>query len=268
MKITTIMKTPLSLKAVYDSRKMPLIISLIFLLMLQTGYVFPMFLDLITIQDVDAGYFLDSTTNESLENLDLDLSLGALSIVNHKLVVPSDVQTDKVENFSLSTLNIMVDYRDQYDYDKAAIQPTIRITQDYATLDFGILLYATYDHFKDMSFDQMTASEFVDYFMNQIIINSKSQWLLPLTGALYGIFTLMNLLFLLGMSGLAMIFRMGDRKQLKYKETFTLMIYASVLPTMIAMIVGLIAGGIGFSVLIYNFGIIMMYFIVRKKYLK
>lgn len=265
IKFKAIVKTSVSLKSIYECRKEKTYVSILFFLLINVGFVFPFIFGILTLEQVTIGTFLDPSQLEAVnESKSLDF-LKTMSLVDGYLEMDDnyDLANVPVGNYTLS-----IDLKDTYTRDKDLAPTTIRLSKAYMEMNLGVTLFADYQHFEDINFTDMSNEDILDYFIMNGLRSSVAQWVYPVALFFYLAFVAINLIFVLGMSFLAMIFRVRDHVKLSYKETLNIVIYASVMPIIISVVVTMIFNALGLNLIIYNFGTIIVYMLVRKKYLK
>lgn len=257
-------KTALSIKSIYECRKVPTIITIIFFLVINIGFTFPFAFSVISLEQVTVNRFIDETTFEELAVSDDFDFLKKMSLKDGQII---NNGYDEIEEIAVGSQIYIFDYNDTLVDDDNRLY-TARITKDYMEIHFGLRLYSDYTYFEDTSFDNMSNPELIDYFLIGGLRRSTGQWALPISLAFYLVFFVTNTFFVLGMSLLALIFRLGDAVKLTYRETLNIVVYASVLPIIVSIFIPLIFNAIGLNLIIYNFGTFGMYMIVRNKFLK
>lgn len=85
-----------------------------------------------------------------------------------------------------------------------------------------------------------------------------------LIGMMYVSLILLNVIFLLGLSVMALAMNITAACTLSFKEIFAFLSYAATLPAMISMLAGMFIN-VSFVYFVYNFGILFFAFFVYKK---
>lgn len=85
-----------------------------------------------------------------------------------------------------------------------------------------------------------------------------------LIGMMYVSLILLNVIFLLGLSVMALAMNITAGCTLSFKEIFAFLSYAATLPAMISMLAGMFIN-VSFVYFVYNFGILFFAFFVYKK---
>ncbi len=258
-------KTALSIKAIYACRKTPLYISIAFFLMINIGFTFPFVVSMLTLNQVSLESFI---TPEIVEEVNLDLTadvLKGLYFEDDRLQSKDGVVKQEI---FIGDIKVLIDLEDQEDSEATRDTYIARITEEYMELNYGMQLFSDYNNFELRDLEDMSNSDILDYFLVNGLRGSTKQWYFPISSLFYIVFTSMNTFFIFGMSLIAMLFRFGDNIKLKYKETLNIVIYCSVLPTVITVILTLMFDILGLNLILYNFGTFAMYIIVRRKFLK
>lgn len=85
-----------------------------------------------------------------------------------------------------------------------------------------------------------------------------------LIGMIYISLIVLNVIFLLGISVMALAINLTAAFPLSFKEIFAFLSYSATIPAVIAMVAGLF-GNVSFVYLVYNFGILFFALFVYKK---
>lgn len=173
---------------------------------------------------------------------------------------------EEITKIQLDQYVIVIDPEDQWVEENATY--SAHLTKEYIEIDIGVQLISDYNHFDSIALTNMTKTDILNYFLKNTLASTMKQWVAPLFTFFYLVFLFMNSFFVGGMSLLALLFRVGDKVKLTYKETLNLVIYSSVIPILIASISSIFLNMLGVNLLIYNFGTFLVYMIVRKRFLK
>ena len=260
-----IMKTGLSTSAIFNSRKTPIAFTILFFVIINIGFSFPFLFSVLTLNNISAQTFIDPVTYEAMnDNPDLSF-LKTMSMKKGRIVQKG---YDDMQSFNLGGIGVLYDYHDELDSQYHENGFAIRITETYMEMKFGMTIYSSYEAFEDRTFSEMTSQELAEFFLIGGLRGSVSQWILPIGMFFYAAFFFMNLVFIVGLSFIALMFRLGDGIKLNYKETLNIVVYSSVLPTILSVVIALFFNGLGLNMIIYNFGTFIMYMLVRKNHLK
>lgn len=269
-----IIKTTISIEAIYRCRKTPLIISLFFFIMINVGFAFPFVFGVVKLDQINVTNYIPIEAVTDFEEDPTTDFLRSYHVQDGELMgnSPEGITTINIDSYSM-----LVDLEDTMSQEKInkgseneqeVPAYSARVTKDYIEINIGVQIVSTYDNFEVISLENKTKTEILNYFLINTLRSSLKQWVIPLFMFFYLVFLLMNTVFVGGMSLLAMLFRVGDRIKLSYKETLNVVIYSSVIPTVIAAITSIFLNMLGVNLLIYNFGTFLVYMIVRKKFLK
>jgi hypothetical protein len=257
-----ILKTPLSFEAIFKSRKAPLPIAILFFLLINIGFSFPFAFEMLTLRHVDSSVFL---TEEEINKFSLQEEFKIIkSLYLDDNELKSEL-TNNVQTIALNNKKVLINLEnDNFDEEEYLAV----FTKEYAYLNLGIKIYSDYVDIENTSFSDMDEKEILDFALKNILSKSIGQWFLPIYVMFYLAFLSINTLFVLGMSVLAIIFRIGDKIKLSYVETLKLVIFSSVMPVIISVIGTIPFNLLGLNVLIFDFGTFAVYMIVRSRFLK
>lgn len=267
-----IIKTSISLDSVYRARKTPLWITLIFFLLINVGFSFPFTFNMLKLEQMSVANFIEPAI---LEKAEADNSLffleevvmqaGVLSIENAN---QEEIVAMKNSVIDIGTFKIRFDYDDLDESSTDSNVYAVRLTKNYMEMNLGVPMVTLYNTFEDVELKDLTHLERLDYFFVNGLRSTIKQWILPLGLFFYFAFLSINTVFVLGMSVLAILFRIGDKVKLTYKESLNMVVYASVIPIVISVVLSFMFNALGLNMIIYNFGTLGIYMLVRKKYLK
>ena len=254
-------KSLYSIKAIFDSRKSPMWFALLFFLLLNVGFAFPFTYSFTKLEQINAASFLSEEEISALENTgELDF-LKSASIVDGKLIgIESGIKSIKIVKYE-----VVIDMDDEYTQSQ---EPFARLTSEYMMLNPGIKLYSNYEGFEVLDLSSASSKQALDYFLKQGLKGSISQWIIPLSVFFFIAFLMVNVLFVFGMSLLALLFRFGDKVRVTYPEILKMVIFSTTLPAVISILVTMPTSLLGLNLMIYDFGTIIMYMILRRNHLK
>jgi maltodextrin utilization protein YvdJ len=263
--LKTIAKTAVSFKAIFECRNSKTYRMVVLFMLINIGFIFPFVVGVLSLEQISVATFLSPNEIQQInEKTSLDF-LKNLTIHEGYLEVD-----DPYKNFAESVGNytLTMDYEDNYVETEEMTPPTIRLSEAYMEMRLGITLFADYQNFEDIAFKDLSNAKIIDYFVKNGIKNSVGQWLFPVVLFFYLAFLIVNFLFILGMSALGLLFGFRDHVKLSYKETLNVVIGSSVIPVILSMVITLLFDTLGLNLMIYNFGTIAVFMIVRKKYMK
>ncbi len=260
--IKDLLKTALSFKAIFQSRRHSTLLIIVFYLILNIGFTFPFVLGLLKMDQLDAGNFVAEGTIEALTQ-DPQFLVLKQSEIKNGVFLPAN---DDLTVIEAGDLIIAIDPEDSIESDRET-GFTARITDKYMYMNVAIPLYFDFQSFEDTRFDNMETLDILNYFLKNGLSASISQWLLPILMVFYLIFLLINTFFVAIVIALACLFRLGDKVKLSIKETINVVILSTVMPTVLAAVVSIVFNLLGLNLIIYNFGTFAVFMIVRKLYL-
>lgn len=261
----TMIKTTVSIRSIYECRKVPVFISVLFFIFINVGFAFPFVLSVIKMDQINVTNYIPVEAVEQFEQEDQYDFLNQLSVADGKLT--GDVP-EGITKIQLDQYIIIIDPRDQWIQTEEEGAYSAHLTEDYIEIDVGVQMISDYSRFDTVDLTDMTKTEILNYFLKNTLASTMKQWVAPLFTFFYLVFLFMNSFFVGGMSLLALLFRVGDRVKLTYKETLNIVIYSSVIPILIASLSCIFLNMLGINLLIYNFGTFFVYMIVRKRFLK
>jgi len=272
--VKNIIKTTISLKAIFLCRKAPILISVLFFALINTGFAFPFVVGVVKLDQINITNYIPI---EAVESFEKDESSDFLTTMKIENGVLSGNTPEGMTELRMDDYVILVDLDDEYDKanekngsknEQSTKNYVARVTRDYIDISLGVEIVATYSNFEQTHFEKMNKTDILNFFLINTLRSSMKQWVVPLFMFFYVVFLLMNSVFIIGMSVLALLFRVGDRIKLTFKETFNVVIYSSVIPTVIAAFTSIFFNMLGVNLLIYNFGTFLVYMAVRRRYMK
>jgi len=269
-----IIKTTVSLKAIFYCRKVPIFMSVLFFALINIGFAFPFVVGVVKLDQINITNYIPI---EAVESFEKDPSSDFLSTMKIEQGILSGDTPEGMTEIAMDDYVILLDLDDEYEKLKASNGSkdelysksyVAHVTRDYILINFGVEIIATYSNFEQTNFAQMAKIDILNFFLINTLRSSMKQWVVPLFMFFYVVFLLMNSVFIVGMSVLALLFRVGDRIKLSFKETFNVVIYSSVIPTVIAAFTSVFFNMLGINLLIYNFGTFLVYMAVRRRFMK
>lgn len=259
--INSIAKSTVSIKSVFENRKLPLWVTFLFFLITTIGFTFPFVIGLASSDQISSRLLLGEEAEVILNSLDWT-DIKSMNMTNGHLVGESK----PVQIYQVGDKNFVLDYSDTISTENE-IGFAGRITQDYMYFNIGFPLYSDYQTFENADFSMYSNIEIFDYFLKNGFRASIKQWFIPIYMLFYLVFLSINMFFIFGVTLLALLFRLGDRIKLSVFETLNIVVYSSAMPTVVSIIMSIFFGFLGMNLLIYNFGTLAIYMFVRKKYL-
>ena len=253
------LKTMLSLEAVFNARKIKLRKTILFFLIINIGFSFPFVFSLLKMEQLSITAFIEPS---DLEAVEIRSWLKDIRIEEDVLVYTG---SEPYQRFEVGSHVILFDYDDSSETEEGLVA---RITKHYMMINPGIVLFSDYRGFERVNFSNFSNLETGDYFFKNALRGSIGQWIIPIGIVFYLIFLAMNAFFIFGMSLIAILFKFGDKVRLTYKETLSMVIYASVMPTVFTSLLTLFFNLLGLNLILYNFGTFLIYMLVRKRFLK
>lgn len=116
-------------------------------------------------------------------------------------------------------------------------------------------------HVSDLK--NMDSDDAMTMVYNNIYVSLKSTFLLPLILVLIVVFFVTNLIFMLIIAMFARLLRIRDHNVPIYSEILKISFFASLLPSIISMLIGLLAPPI--TIVLFNFGLPLMLLIIYHK---
>lgn len=261
--IRTLLKTPLSFRAIYEMKNVPMILVLTLFMSLHIGVAFPFAFGMLKVEGIDVERFLTTESIEILRETDgLDF-LRARVIEEGVLVTSLEESLYEVE---FGEYSILWDENDSYDPSQA--QPILRLTPTYMEVRFGLTLIATYDYFTQDDLSSYDSVAILNDFVRNALLSTINQWFVPMLMFFCVVFIAIDGIFVLLISGVALLFRIGDYEKLSYGSYLKVIIGATVFPTILSVLIGVFYGAYGLNMFIYSFGTFGILVWTRRKYLK
>ena len=103
-----------------------------------------------------------------------------------------------------------------------------------------------------------------EVLLNRVAEELRGVLIVPFVLGVYQTGILTYYIFVLGVAAFAMLLRFGHSSFISFKEVINIVVYASVLPIVIVIIVGLFTSA--FTTIIFNMGVPLRAYVVYKKY--
>lgn len=226
--------------------------------------VFPIGFELVNSESMNYELFGAELAQNDYEGLLDDLPQAA--IVEGRLV--SSTQ-------EVSTINL----KDQFvivinPTDNKIIEPLLEQVNgvifnetNYELYLAGISFQFNYDTFSNIHFSDlknMRSTEGIRVIFDNLYVSAKRVFLLPVIVAILAIFIVINLIYISVISFFATFLRYKDQNVPAYSGVLKIALFASLIPSVIAMIIGIYAPPM--TIVIYNFGLPVVMFISYLKY--
>ena len=248
-KLKCMLETSYSIDAIFYLRKSSILVSLVFLIILSIMQMTPTAFVLIG----DAPYRWDLNV--------WDISESSQHLLEDNL--PDDCV---VNNYKLSckqSLDIVLqnEVRVAFNLPTSTVRNGLIFNEDHFLFVIDDMNYKfDYSKFEGVDFSNITYDEM---FM-RVASTIKPMFMPAMLLETYQSGILLTFGFVLIVSVLFMLLRIGRQVFLSYKEVLNLVIYSSTFPAIMALVIGMFNGA--WSIIIYNIGtLIVLFFVYRSR---
>ena len=245
-----IMKAPFSLEAIFELRKSPLFVALL------AGAIFSMLLitsNALQFLKVETYRFDQSMWAFTEENYEeIEMMLPDCQVSDSQLVC-AESPVIKVNDAVLIGFNQTL----------APTQAGVVFNEDEILFsDGGALHELPYTVFEDFNFKAASA----DDVLNRVAASIQPVLVFSYVLAAYQIGFLVYFIYIVMVAAISMLLRFGHTSFVPYREVLKVMIFSSMGPVLIALIIGLVFTP-GFETLIFQFGTPFVAYAVYRKQL-
>lgn len=256
MNLKLIVRTAFSLEAIYQLRKAPVKITLLMSLLIGILHFTPHTLSFLGLSPYvrHLEQMWQLTTDDERQQL-METLPSVCTIYNLQLSC-DDVMTYHIGN----DFGILVNHDDVYLENGLVLMPDhLQVAIQGNTEEFS------YHYFEGLNFEILQGhSQGYEIFMNRFAQAIRGVLILPFIVGSYLTGIVSFAAYIVGVSSLSMLLKFGHTSFLNYKEVLNIMVFSSVLPTTVVIIIGFITPV--FTTLIFNFTTPILAYFVYKKY--
>jgi len=254
MKIKKVFRSIYSARAVYELRKTNLFL---------TAFI-GIFLGILQMTPFTIRFFGTHPYRFDLQMWQLDYEEKELLLLNLPedcYVLNATLICNETESFVIGE-NVIIHFSD---VDEVIINGIVFREQYFIFIAQQQDYVLSYRIFEGLSFGYLQSLDNgYEVLFSRVAEELRGVLIVPFVLGAYQTGILTFYIYVLCVSGLAMLLKFGHSNFITFKEVVNIIVYASVLPVVIVIIVGLITPA--FSTIIFNMGIPLWAYVVYKKY--